>query len=196
MSAFDALILAGGRGQRLGGKDKGWMMWDGLPLIEHVLTRLALQDHPPERILISANRNLDAYQQTGDVVVADDRPHYLGPLAGIEAGLLRCKRNRLLVVPCDTPMIPTDLHAKLDQAIADHPTALGAYAKTSAGPEPLCCLLNPQVGAALSHFLNRGHASVLSWLAQIQAVAVEFDDPEAFTNFNTQAIFDIKRSRS
>lgn len=194
MSAFDALILAGGRGQRLAGKDKGWIMWDGLPLIEHVLARLALQDRQPEKILISANRNLDAYKQTGHLVVTDERAEYPGPLAGVEAGLLRCKRNRLLVVPCDTPLIPTDLHAKLDQAMTDHPDARAAYAKTSAGPEPLCCLLDPLVGAALTHFLSRGHGSVLSWLEEIKAVAVDFDEPDAFRNFNTQETFDTKRS--
>ncbi|NDY82741.1 molybdenum cofactor guanylyltransferase [Orrella sp. NBD-18] len=194
MSAFDALILAGGRGQRLAGKDKGWIMWDGLPLIEHVLARLHLQDKKPERILISANRNLDAYKQTGYLVVSDERPDFPGPLAGIEAGLLRCKRNRLLVVPCDTPLIPTDLHERLDQAMNDQPNAKAAYATTSDGPEPLCCLLDPLIGASLSHFLSRGHGSVISWLEDIKAVAVEFSDPDAFRNFNTPEIFDSKRS--
>lgn len=192
MSAFDALILAGGRGQRLAGKDKGWVMWEGMPLIEHVLARLSQQDTKPDRILISANRNLDAYKQTGHLVVTDERPDFPGPLAGVEAGLLRCKRNRLLVVPCDTPLIPTDLHEKLEEALVDHPDARAAYATTSEGPEPLCCLLDPSVGATLSHFLSRSHGSVISWLKEINAVAVEFNDPDAFRNFNTSETFDSK----
>lgn len=194
MSAFDALILAGGRGQRLGGKDKGWIMWEGMPLIEHVFARLNAQDCMPDRILISANRNLDAYKQTGHTVFADERPEFPGPLAGIEAGLLRCKRNRLLVVPCDTPLIPKNLHEKLNQAFEDQPDVRAAYATTSAGPEPLCCLLDPLIGASLTHFLSRGHGSVVSWLQEIKAVAVEFPDPDEFRNFNTPETFESKRT--
>lgn len=193
MSAYDALILAGGRGQRVSGKDKGWIMWEGLPLIEHVMSRLNLQARQPERILISANRNLDAYRQTGHLVVTDERAEFPGPLAGIEAGLLRCKRNRLLVMPCDTPLLPTDLFEKLNLAMEENPEARAAYAVTQAGPEPLCCLLDPLVGASLSHFLDREHGSVVSWLQSINAVAVMFPEPDSFRNFNTQDTFETKR---
>jgi len=65
---YDALILAGGRGTRLGGKDKGWVMWSGMPLVEHALSALSKQEPPPARILISANRNVDAYKQTGHAI--------------------------------------------------------------------------------------------------------------------------------
>ena len=119
---YEALILAGGRGARLGGKDKGWIMWSGLPLVEHALSALARQSPPPSRILISANRNVDAYQQTGHNVVTDERPDFPGPLAGIEAGLMRCKKNPLLVVPCDAPLLP-NIFDRLQQSLADLPEA-------------------------------------------------------------------------
>ena len=60
-AAYDALILAGGKGSRLEGRDKGWVMHQGLPLIEHALACLAAQTIVPTRVLISANRNIDAY---------------------------------------------------------------------------------------------------------------------------------------
>jgi len=191
---YDALILAGGRGARLGGKDKGWVMWSGLPLVEHALSALAKQVPPPVRILISANRNVDAYQQTGHVVVSDERPDFLGPMAGIEAGLMRCKKNNLLVIPCDAPLLPVDLFEKLQLALSDQPDAVAAYATTSEAAQPLCCLLKPSVAGSLGKQLDAGHGATLAWLDAIQAVPVHFEDAASFTNFNTPEALQAQRN--
>jgi len=193
---YDALILAGGRGSRMAGRDKGWIMWEGHPLIEHVLEQLSKQTTQPTRILISANRNVDAYKQTGHTVVTDERANFLGPLAGVEAGLMRCKKNNLLVVPCDTPLLPLDLYTKLDAALTDTPQAKAAYVVCDDGQHPLCCLLQPSVSGSLGHFLDTGHGSVLSWLEQLNAVAVHFDQIDAFRNFNTLDSFQTKRDQA
>jgi molybdopterin-guanine dinucleotide biosynthesis protein A len=194
--SYDALILAGGRGTRMGGKDKGWVMWDGLPLVEHALATLSSQSPPPARIFISANRNVDAYQQTGHPVVMDERPDYRGPLAGIEAGLMRCKKNNLLVIPCDVPLLPADLYATLQSALTDNAQALAAYALTSEGAQPLCCLIKPSVAGALGKQLDAGHGAVQTWLDAIEAIPVRFDNAEAFTNFNTPEAFQALRKPS
>ena len=190
---YDALILAGGKGSRMAGRDKGWIMWEGLPLVEHVLDRLARQQNPPQRIIISANRNLDAYRQTGHPVVTDERAGFPGPLAGVEAGLMRCKRHWVLVVPCDTPLLPEDLLARLFAVATEQPGRLAAYATTADGPQPLCCLLHPSVSGSLSKLLDTGHGSVQSWLDQLGAIAVRFDDAIAFRNFNSMDMFDTRR---
>jgi len=182
---FDALILAGGRGARLGGKDKGWVMWNGLPLVEHALAALAKQVPPPARILISANRNVDAYQQTGHVVVTDERADFQGPMVGIEAGLMRCKKNNLLVIPCDAPLLPADLFEKLQQALTDQPEAVAAYAVTSEAAQALCCLLKPSVAGSLGKQLDAGRGETLAWLEGIQAIPVRFEYAASFTYFNT-----------
>lgn len=183
--AYDALVLAGGRGARLGGKDKGWVMWSGLPLVEHGLAILSKQIPTPARILISANRNIDAYEQTGHVVVTDERAGFIGPLAGIEAGLMRCKKNNLLVIPCDTPSLPSYLFERLQAALTDQPEAIAAYAVTSDGPQPLCCLLKPSVAGSLGKQLDAGHGAVLAWFEAIKAIPVHFEDAQAFANYNT-----------
>ena len=190
---YDALILAGGKGSRMAGRDKGWVMWEGLPLVEHVLDRLARQQDPPQRVIISANRNLDAYRQTGHPVVTDERAGFPGPLAGVEAGLMRCKRNWVLVVPCDTPLLPENLLAGLFAAATEQPGRLAAYATTADGPQPLCCLLHPSVSGSLSKLLDSGHGSVQSWLDQLGAIAVPFGDATAFRNFNSMDMFDTRR---
>ncbi|MDO9023693.1 molybdenum cofactor guanylyltransferase MobA [Zwartia sp.] len=193
---YDALILAGGRGSRLGGKDKGWVMWQGLPMIEHALTCLTRQTPPPSRILISANRNVDAYQQTGHTVVTDERRDFMGPLAGIEAGLMRCKKNNLLVIPCDTPRLPIELYEQLEQALSENIVAAAAYAVTREGPQPLCCLLKPSAAGPLGKQLDAGHGAVLDWLKSIAAVAVMFEDAESFTNFNSPEAFQAPHNPS
>ena len=194
--AYDALILAGGRGTRLGGKDKGWVMWEGLPLVEHALSVLSKQTPPPARILISANRNVDSYQQTGHTVVSDERPNFVGPLAGIEAGLMRCKKNNLLVIPCDTPLLPGNLFETLQEALSNNPEALAAYATTSEGPQSLCCLMKPSVAASLGKQLDAGHGTVHAWLDAIQAIPVMFDHAASFANFNTPESLNSHRNPS
>jgi molybdopterin-guanine dinucleotide biosynthesis protein A len=195
-NAYDALILAGGRGARLGGKDKGWIMWGGLPLIEHALAALGKQDPAPARIMISANRNVDAYQQTGHVVVVDERPDFAGPLAGIEAGLMRCKKNYLLVIPCDAPRLPNNLFEKLQQALTDHPQAVAAYAVTSESTQPLCCLVKPTVAGLLGKQLDAGQHAAQTWLDALEAIPVRFDDAASFTNFNTPEVLQAQRNPS
>jgi molybdopterin-guanine dinucleotide biosynthesis protein A len=186
---YDALILAGGKGSRLEGRDKGWIMHQGLPLIEHALACLAAQTTVPTRVLISANRNIDAYKQTGRTVVTDERENFAGPLAGIEAGLMRCKKNNLLVIPCDTPLLPSDLFERLDAALAEYPSTLAAYAVTQDGAQPLCCLLRPSAAGWLAKYLDEQHAAAIKWLDQLGACAVHFEDATAFSNFNTMEMF-------
>ena len=186
---YDALILAGGKGSRLEGRDKGWVMHRGLPLIEHALACLAAQTPAPVRVLISANRNIDAYKQTGRTVVTDERADFAGPLAGVETGLMRCKRNNLLVIPCDTPLLPSDLYQRLERALTENSNALAAYAVTNDGPQPLCCLLRPSAAAWLAKYLDEQKASAIKWLEQLGAHAVHFEDATAFSNFNTMEMF-------
>lgn len=107
-------LLAGGRGARMGGVDKGLQSFQGLPLALHALQRLAPQVGP---LLINANRNTEAYaalgQPLGAKVCADTLPDYPGPLAGFMAALAQCQTPWVLCVPCDTPLFPLDLAAKM-----------------------------------------------------------------------------------
>ncbi|TMH09190.1 MAG: molybdenum cofactor guanylyltransferase, partial [Betaproteobacteria bacterium] len=91
------LILAGGRGSRMGGVDKGLQNHHGMPLALHALLRLQPQ---VGAMLINANRNLGAYESMGAPVWPDALPDYPGPLAGMLAGLERCTTPYLVTVPC------------------------------------------------------------------------------------------------
>ncbi len=176
---ISGLILAGGAGSRMGGADKGWVNWQGAPLVAHVLSRLAPQ---VARIFISANRNLDRYAELAPSL-PDLRPGLPGPLAGIEAGLAAAPTGYLLVVPCDVPRLPIDLATRLLGAVGD--TRKPAYVSTPEREEPLFSLLHTDLLAHLQETLARDERRVFTWIRAIGAQAVVFEDARAFANLNT-----------
>lgn len=103
------LVLAGGLSRRFDGEDKGWQHFRGRPLVEHALDLLRDMD----RIVISANRNQERYQDLGHPVISDRRGGFLGPLSGIESAFLETGAETLLVVPCDVLGAPPDWASRL-----------------------------------------------------------------------------------
>ena len=115
------LVLAGGRGSRMGGVDKGLQNHHGVPLALHALLRLAPQ---VGLTMINANRNLAAYESMGVPVWPDALADFAGPLAGFLAGLEHCDTPYLVTVPCDSPRFPEDLVARLASALEASPPRL------------------------------------------------------------------------
>ena len=101
-SNITAVILAGGRGKRLGGQDKGLVELDGKPLIEHILDAIASQ---VDRVTINANRNQQSYANYGYPVINDNMADYQGPLAGFAAALSACNTDYIVTLPCDGPYV-------------------------------------------------------------------------------------------
>jgi molybdopterin-guanine dinucleotide biosynthesis protein A len=180
------LVLAGGLSTRMGGADKGLQPYRGLPLVQHTLQRLAPQVGP---LLISANRELARYAAFGIPLCQDSMGGFPGPLAGLLAGLRSCRTPWLASVPCDAPHLPDQLVARLGAAVT-RSGASAAYAATLDAegrqrPQPVFCLLQASLADDLQHHLQAGERRVRGWLERHQAVAVPFDDAEAFGNFNT-----------
>jgi molybdopterin-guanine dinucleotide biosynthesis protein A len=180
------LVLAGGRGSRMGGADKGLQNHRGIPLALHALLRLQPQ---VGYLLINANRNLGAYEAMGAPVWPDPIEGFGGPLVGFLAGLEHCETPWLVTVPCDTPDFPADLVERL-AAAADAEQADIAYAATleADGREqahPVFCLLRSALLESVIAFLHGGQAKIDAWFAQHRTVAVRFPDPQAFFNANT-----------
>lgn len=182
------LVLAGGRGSRMGGRDKGLVLHHGEPLVAHALRRLAPQ---VDSVLISANRNLDRYAAFGHPVLSDDahleRVDFAGPLAGLAAGLAACNTEWLASVPCDAPAFPLDLVARLREA-ADLPMlAIAATGSAASGRrQPVFCVVNRWLLPGLRAFLADGGRRVGDWCRQQNAAVVAFDDEAAFANANTE----------
>lgn len=176
------IVLAGGRGQRMQGQDKGLVRLENRPLIEYAIDAVAAQS---TRIIISANRNLARYRAYGHTVVPDDLSGFEGPLAGIESALKHIDTAYALCLPCDCPHPPPDLARRLCAALnADQ--AQIAFAHDGERPQPLFCLLAKSIGAPLRAALAGGERKALAWMQNMPHVMVEFSDQrQAFRNFNT-----------
>ncbi|MCO5354942.1 molybdenum cofactor guanylyltransferase MobA [Acidovorax kalamii] len=199
------LVLAGGRGSRMGGVDKGLQNFRGLPLALHTLMRLQMQTG---NVMVNANRNLAAYEAFGAPVWPDVLADYAGPLAGFLTGLERCETQWLLTVPCDTPLFPLDLAQRLAAAAE----AQGAEIAMAAAPEddgqghiqvrpqPVFCLLRVDLLESLVAFTQAGGRKIDAWTARHRCAMVPFDqpgdDPQAFFNANTLAELQALESAS
>ncbi|PMS19439.1 molybdenum cofactor guanylyltransferase MobA [Trinickia dabaoshanensis] len=184
------LVLAGGRGTRMGGLDKGLQLLAGVPLAAHVVERIAPQ---ADALLISANRHLDDYARLGAPhgarVITDASADFPGPLAGLLAGLRACSTELLLCAPCDTPCLPSDLAARLLAAL-DAEQADVAVAGTADGAghielHPVIALVRRALADDLAAYLNAGERKVRTWYGRHKQVEVPFRDEGAFYNANS-----------
>ncbi|MGJ7613751.1 MULTISPECIES: molybdenum cofactor guanylyltransferase MobA [unclassified Variovorax] len=189
------LLLAGGRGSRMGGVDKGLQLFRGEPLALHAVRRLRPQ---VGALMVNANRNRAAYEAFGAPVWPDSLADYPGPLAGFLSGLEHCTTPWLLTVPCDTPLFPLDLAARLAVAAAAEdaeiamvtaPETVDGDAAAALHPQPVFCLLRADLHHSLRRYTEAGGRKVHAWTAQHRTVRVPFDGPgdapEAFFNVNT-----------
>ena len=176
------IILAGGRGSRMGYVDKGLQTFNGKAMVAHVLERLAPQ---VDEVLINANQNLDQYAAFGHRVIADEITGFVGPLAGFERGLTHASFDLLVTAPCDSPFLPADLVARLQTALESTEGEL-SVAKTGAQAHPVFCLMRREVLPSLRAFLASGGRKIDLWYKTLKMVEVNFDDQqEAFRNINT-----------
>lgn len=176
------LLLSGGRGQRMGGQDKGLLEWRGQPLIAH-LRRLArpLTDD----LIISCNRNPERYADYADQLVNDDSPDFPGPLAGIRAGLAAARHEHLLILPCDVPHIDAPLLADLRET-ARRNLLLPVMVRHGEFWEPLICIIPTRLRAAVEDAWHAGERSPRKIFLQLGGVGLECpaDDPR-LANLNT-----------
>jgi molybdopterin-guanine dinucleotide biosynthesis protein A len=186
------LVLAGGRGSRMGGVDKGLQNFNGMPLALYTLMRLQPQ---VGTLMVNANRNLSAYESFGAEVWPDTLSDYAGPLAGFLTGLERCETTYMVTVPCDTPLFPHDLVQRLSQALlreeADIAMAAAREGDEQVRPQPVFCLLRADLMESLVLFTQGGGRKIDAWTALHKTVIVPFDTPNdlpnAFFNANTLA---------
>ena len=204
-----ALVLAGGRGSRMGGVDKGLQLFQGVTLARNALERLRRQQPlAPIRLAINANRNTDTYADLGVPVwpdtVSESVPAYAGPLAGMLSGLVQSAASCdfLLTVPCDSPLFPIDLLARLAAALTPATETDGTPVDIAmacapeqcedgtwvARKQPVFLLMRTHLGPDLARYLAAGGRKIDDWCARHPMRKVAFDrvqDRIAFANANT-----------
>jgi len=193
LSPCSILLLAGGRGQRMGGQDKGLLDWHGEPLIAHLhhKTRALTDD-----LIISCNRNLEQYAPFADRLVHDDEGDFPGPLAGIRAGLKVARHTHLLVLPCDVPLVDEALLASMREAASQHPD-LPLMLRHDNHWEPLLCVIPVTLGTAFEQAWNEGERSPGRLMRKLGATALTCPDNDPrLANLNTPELLSINYTLS
>lgn len=174
---FSCIILAGGKGKRVGSVDKGLLEYKNKPLIEHMINIIAPQ---VDDIVISANRNTERYEGYTRKVVSDESEDYLGPLAGISAALPHCNHDWVLIVACDTPFLPGDI---IDKFLSNKIDS-NLYIAESDNHLQLVLLLNKNLHDSIKQSLLNGQLRLMRWAVSQQPQTVIFQDSAAFKNLN------------
>ena len=163
------LILAGGQGSRMGGRDKGLVEYQGKSLIDHALGCIAPQ---VDELLISANRNLEEYARRGYPVMADKLPDFQGPLAGMLEGLKAAHHDWVLTVPCDMPHLPADLLSRLMMGRNSKPVVI---AEDDVRTHPAVMLIRRSLVVDLAAYLHSGQRAIYKFQNQVGFASVRFD---------------------
>jgi molybdopterin-guanine dinucleotide biosynthesis protein A len=187
------LLLAGGRGQRMGGQDKGLLPWHGELLITHLqrLTRPLTDD-----LIISCNRNHAEYSPYADQLVSDDSPDFPGPLAGIRAGLAAARHDHLLILPCDVPHIDAQLLVDLRDKAQQNPL-VPVMVRHGEFWEPLICIIPTYLKTQVERAWDTGERSPRKLLLQLGGVGLECpaNDPR-LANLNTPELLNTNPGMS
>jgi molybdopterin-guanine dinucleotide biosynthesis protein A len=176
---LSVLLLAGGRGQRMAGQDKGLVNWQGKAMVSwvHDVVRSITDD-----LIISCNRNTQLYSVFADRLLNDDENTFEGPLAGIRVGLRNAKHPHLLVLPCDVPQVDAELVHEIISLAGDKPVMV----RQGEMLEPLFCLIPTCLYTHLEEAWQAGERSPQHWLLKHAPVFVccPPNDPR-LANFNT-----------
>jgi molybdenum cofactor guanylyltransferase len=188
------VVIAGGRSVRFGG-EKAAALLAGRPLLLWACERL---QRSCQGIAVNAREGTEAAQLAAQAhfpVLHDLAGDAAGPLAGVHVGLewARQRGARAIVVsPCDAPLLPEDLFARLIKAAGSG----AAMAETADGRQPLCAVWPvsalPTVSEALA---NGAHPPTWQVLESVKAVHVRFEKAADFANINTRADLDSLAAR-
>ncbi|RTE65213.1 molybdenum cofactor guanylyltransferase [Amphritea opalescens] len=179
---LDVIVLAGGEGQRMGGRDKGLVAFRSQPM-----AGFAVQLVKPytQRLIISCNRHLPDYSELADQVVVDELDGFQGPLAGILSGLRVCNTEQVLVLPCDTPLLKTTLIERLLMAAQARPEAITVLSEKDK-LHPLHAVIPRRLVDDLSQWLEGGQRAVQRWMRTHPLQLIDIVDmSDQLCNLNT-----------
>lgn len=177
------VILAGGQARRMEGQDKGLILFNGKPFIEHVIEVFNPQ---VSKLIINANRNHDKYSQYGFEIISDEYPNYCGPLAGMASVLNKIQTPYLVTVPCDSPFVSDNLVSCLSLAIFSKNTEI-SVAHNGERLQPVFCMIKKTLISSMNAYLTKGERKIDKWFSQHPiAIADLSHSPQCFENFNSQ----------
>ncbi len=155
------IILAGGAGRRMGGADKGWLDWQGKPLIEEAI---AILHGDCTDIVISANRNLERYAQWGYPLVSDPLADFQGPLMGLAAGMRAATQDWVASIPVDSPYLPQDIVRRMWQTKGGHDLVV---VRSAGHWHAVICLCRRALLPQLQRYLDGGGRRAQGWFQDL-----------------------------
>ena len=180
--AITGIILAGGRAERMGGRDKGLLPLAGQPMAAYAVRALRPQ---VGQLLINANRNIADYQALGFRVVCDGVGDFFGPLAGMLAGIEATQNDYVLTVPCDSPLLPPDYAQRMWEVLHEQQAEI-SVADSGGRLQPVFALIKVTLRTSLRAYLEAGERKIDRWFAKERMAVADFaDHPEMFRNINT-----------
>ena len=158
--------------------DKGLVEFKGQPLIKHVISAL---QHQVDDFVISANRNIDTYQQFASTIIPDNDEKN-GPLSGIASALAACQHEQVLVVPCDMPFLPDNLVSSLSTGFDQHDIAIVEIHQRL----QLVMLMQKSLLGSVQDHLCSGQHKLMQWVETCSPAMVNCNDTAgAFRNINS-----------
>tara|TARA_E500000318_G_scaffold72998_4_gene67652 strand:- start:3656 stop:4285 length:630 start_codon:yes stop_codon:yes gene_type:complete len=190
------VLLAGGQSRRMGGGDKSLKCLGGRPILEHVLERVRGQ---VGRLVLNANGDPERFAQYGLPVAEDVVEGQPGPLAGVLTGMTWAQRNApnarwILTVATDAPFVPTDLVARLGEAIERDNADLGC-ASSGGRHHPVIGLWPVAFADALKSAIETdGIRKVDRWTAGHRLAVIDYPDQPVDPFFNVNRPEDMKEA--
>ena len=183
---ISGLILAGGEGRRMAGRDKGLITLADKPLVEYTIECIQpLVDD----LSISCNRNRELYQNYQLPCFSDEKEKsYQGPMAGLASGLKHAQHEWLLVMPCDTPLMTSKVMAQLltELAANNSSQAVQAIIFSYQGLQPLHGLYHRSMLPIFEQCLAENKNALQRLLRSMDSVLVHdaVDCEYSFNNAN------------
>ncbi|MCW0232557.1 MAG: molybdenum cofactor guanylyltransferase MobA [Ferrovibrio sp.] len=187
------VVLAGGLARRMGGGDKGLQLLGGKPILNRIIERLAPQ---VDGIILNANGDPARFAPWGLPVAGDAVEGFVGPLAGVLAGLAWARANRpditdIVTVPGDGPFLPRNLVARMVEARAQAGADL-ACAVSAGQAYPVVGLWPVRLHDDLRHaVVVEDIRKVDRWTARYRLVQVDFPAAPVDPFFNANAPEDL-----
>ena len=192
MTKLTAIVLAGGRSERMG-QDKALIPIQGVPLLQ-LVCRVAESCADQVYVVTPWQERYEHLlppksqfiREVPLFVEASKEPLPQGPLVGFAQGLAHVQTEWVLLLACDLPKLRVEVlqewTARLD-SVGDE--AIAALAHHTKGWEPLCGFYRRRCLPTLMEFIHHGGRSFQGWLKQHPVQVLPLSEPEMLFNCNT-----------
>ncbi len=185
------IILAGGRGKRLG-KNKATLLFLGKPLLEWVVQRVEFLSY--EILVVSEDRNLPVFSPKMRII--PDLFPKRGPLGGLYTGINACRTKLAFAFGCDMPFLNRDL---LLYMLRVSPGFNAVVPRINGRVQPLYALYSKECLPALEGDLAKNLLKLTLVLERLKVRLLEEEevlrfDPKLISFFNINSPLDLNRA--